>query len=194
MLNAQMQVFTQVVNVSPEYTLSGIEEWFPRFAELNVVYDSSGACMSYDPNLSAPSDLRLGKARVQEMVPMQMIAEKGGRVSLGSDWPVSGWISEYRPLVAIATAMTRTIDGRKHIDPLGGAGAGVDVDVAIRAATINAAWNLNMDDEIGSLEVGKKAEIVVLDKDLYEIDPNDISEVDVLFTMMGGEVVYDHRE
>ena len=125
---------------------------------------------------------------------MAQIAATGGTVSLGSDWPVSGWISEYRPLVAIETAVTRTIDGRKDVPPLGGVEAGVDVDTAIRAATINAAYNMNMDDEIGSLEVGKKADIVVLAENLYDIDPNAISEVEVLYTMMGGRVTWDHSD
>ena len=105
-----------------------------------------------------------------------------------------GWISEYRPLVAIEVATTRTIDGRKDVPPLGGVEAGLDVDTAIRAATINAAYNLNMDDEIGSLEVGKKADLVVLAENLYEIDPDDISEVEVLYTMMGGRLTYDSTD
>ena len=165
-----------------------------RFAELGVVYDSSGAWMSYDPNLQAVTNVKIGPERVQQMFPMAQIAAAGGVVSLGSDWPVSGWISEYRPLVAIETAVTRTIDGRKDVPPLGGAKAGLDVNTAIRAATINAAYNMNMDDQIGSLEVGKKADIVVLEENLYEIDPNDISEVKVLYTMMDGRVTYDHED
>lgn len=163
----------------------------PRFAELGVIWNSSGAWMSYDPNLQLVSDLKLGKERVQEMFPMKAIADAGGKVVLGSDWPVSGWISEYRPLVAIETAVTRTIDGRKDVAPLGGVDAGIDVDTAIRASTINVAHEIDMDDEIGSLEVGKKADLVVLDKNLYDIDPNAISEVDVLYTMMGGKLTYD---
>ena len=162
-----------------------------RFGELGVVYDSSGAWMSYDPNLQSVSDVKIGPERVQEMFPMAKIAAAGGMVSLGSDWPVSGWISEYRPLVAIEVAITRTIDGRKDVPPLGGAEAGLDVDTAIRAATINAAYNMNMDDQIGSLEAGKKADLVVLSENLYEIDPDDISEVDILYTMMDGKLTYD---
>ena len=165
-----------------------------RFAELGVIYDSSGAWMSYDPNLQLVSTVKIGPERVQQMFPMAQIAAAGGTVSLGSDWPVSGWISEYRPLVAIETAVTRTIDGRKDVPPLGGVEAGVDVDTAIRAATINAAYNMNMDDDIGSLEAGKKADIVVLAENLYDIDPNAISEVEVLYTMMGGRVTWDHSD
>ena len=124
------------------------------------------------------------------MLPAAKIVAAGGTFSLGSDWPVSGYVSEYRPLVAIETAVTRTLDGRKDVPPLGGPDAGVSVEYAIKAATINAAYNLNMETEIGSIEVGKKADFVVLSENLLEIDPNDISEVDVLATYMGGELTH----
>lgn len=167
---------------------------FPRFAELGVGYDSTGAWMSYDPLMQNITDARLGKERVQRTFPMAQIAAAGGRVSLGADWPAAGWVSSHEPLTAIEVAVTRTYDGRKDVPPLGGKEAMVPIDTAIRAATINAAWNMNMDDEIGSLEVGKKADIVVLERNLYEIDPDDISEVKVLYTMMGGVVTYDHQK
>lgn len=166
----------------------------PRFGELGVFWNSSGAWMSYDPNLQLVSDVKLGTERVQEMFPMKQIAETGGKVVLGADWPVSGWISEYRPLVAIETAVTRTIDGRKDVPPLGGEDAGVSVDTALRASTIYPALELRMEDLIGSLEVGKRADLVVLAENLYDIDPNDISEVEVLYTIMDGKVTWDHTK
>ena len=162
----------------------------PRFAELNVIYDSSGAWMSYDPVMQAISNKRIGKERTQQTFPTGKIVAAGGTFSLGSDWPVSGYISEYRPLAAIETAVTRTLDGRKDVPPLGGPDAGVSVEYAIRAATINAAYNMNRESEIGSLEVGKKADLVILSENLLEIDANDISEVDVLYTFMGGQLVH----
>ncbi len=57
--------------------------------------------------------------------------------------------------------------------------------------TINSAHGMGMGDEFGSLEVGKKADLVVLAENLFEIDPNDISEVEVLYTIMNGEITYD---
>ena len=149
--------------------------------------------MSYDPTYQSVSNVKLGKERVQQAIPAQKIVAAGGTFSMGSDWPVSGYVSEYRPLVAIETAVTRTLDGRKDVPPLGGKEAGVSVDTAIRASTINAAYNMGRDSEIGSLEVGKRADIVVLEKDLYKLDPNGISEVNVSYTMMGGKLVYQTR-
>ena len=163
----------------------------PRFAELGVTYDTSGAWMTFDPLLQSVATERLGPKRVQEMFPMTAIAAEGGNVSLGSDFPAAGYLSEYRPLVAIEAAVTRTLDGRKDVPPLGGETAKIPIDVAVRAHTIGAAYGMGMDAEIGSLEVGKKADLVVLEKDIYEIDPDDISEVKVLYTIMDGELTYD---
>lgn len=163
----------------------------PRFAELDVTWDSTGAWMSLDPAMQSLTLQRLGEERVQRYMPMRAIAEAGGNVSLGSDWPAAGYISEYRPLVAIRTAVMRQLPGRDNVAPLGGEEARVPVDLAIRANTINAAYGMGRDHEVGSLEVGKKADLIVLSENLYDIDPSTIHEVDVLYTMMGGKLTYD---
>ncbi|MEM9105285.1 MAG: amidohydrolase [Pseudomonadota bacterium] len=162
-----------------------------RFGELGVIYDSSGAWMSLDPLLQSVSTERLGEDRVQRMFPVTAVLSGDGVFSFGSDWPVSGYVSEYRPLAAIETGITRTLDGRKDVPPLGGPEAGMSLEQALRSHTIDAAYGIGIDDEVGSLEVGKKADLVVLSENLYDIDPNDISEVDVLYTMMGGKLTYD---
>lgn len=162
-----------------------------RFGELGVIYDTTGAWMSFDPLLQTVSTTRLGSDRVQAMFPVNKIVETGGVFSFGSDWPVSGYVSDYRPLAAIQTGVTRQLKGREDVAPLGGDGARMSLDLALRAHTINAAHGMNMSDEIGSLEVGKKADLVVLAQDLFETDPKDISEVDVIYTMMGGKLTHD---
>ncbi|MEM9633109.1 MAG: amidohydrolase family protein [Pseudomonadota bacterium] len=163
----------------------------PRFGKLGVTWDSTGAWMSRDPSLASISVSRLGEERIHRYGPMKAIAEAGGNVSLGSDWPAAGYISEYRPLVAIRTAVMRQLPGRDEVPPLGGEEARVSVDLAIRANTINAAYGMGRDHEVGSLEVGKKADLIVLSENLYDIDPSTIHEVDVLYTMMGGKLTYD---
>ncbi|MES0827710.1 amidohydrolase [Ruegeria sp. SCP11] len=166
----------------------------PRFAELGVTWDSTGAWMSLDPALQSVTLKRLGDERVNRYSPMLAIAEAGGNVSLGSDWPAAGYISEYRPLVAIRTAVMRQLPGRDDVPPLGGEEARVSVDLAIRANTINAAYGMGKDHEIGSIEVGKLADLVVLSENLYEIDPSTIHEVEVLYTIMDGNLTWDHTK
>ena len=65
---------------------------------------------------------------------------------------------------------------------------------AIRIFTINGAYALGMEDQIGSLEVGKCADLVVLSDDLLNCDVNDIRDISVLLTMRDGEVIHVKRD
>ena len=65
------------------------------------------------------------------------------------------------------------------------------IDQAVRAITIDAAWQLRMEDKVGSLEVGKHADFAVLDADPYEAKPGTAHKIDVLMTMMDGR--FTHR-
>lgn len=164
---------------------------YARFAELGVIYDSTGAWMTFDPLLQTISTTRLGADRVKAMFPVNRVADAGGTFSFGSDWPVSGYASEYRPLAAIEAGVTRQLKGREEVPPLGGEEAKLPLQLALEAHTINAAKGMGMADEIGSLEVGKKADLVVLGDNLFAIEPNKISETEVLYTIMGGELTYE---
>ncbi len=167
---------------------------YARFGQLGVTYDSSGAWMSFDPLMQSIATSRVGPERVDLAFPTTRVLSEGGKFSFGSDWPISGYVSEYRPLAAIEAGVTRTLDGRKDIAPLGGDEAKMSLDQALRAHTIDSAYGMGLGSEIGSLEVGKKADLVVLSQNLYDIDPNDISEVDVLYTIMDGNITWDHTK
>ena len=67
----------------------------------------------------------------------------------------------------------------------------LDIDTLIRGYTIDAAYQLHMEDEIGSLEVGKKADVVVLDGNLFEKDAYEIHNTQVIMTVMDGAIVYE---
>ena len=66
----------------------------------------------------------------------------------------------------------------------------LSVDQAIRAHTSDAAWQLRLEDQIGTLEVGKLADLVVLDRDPYTSDPYQIHTIEVDYTFSDGRVVY----
>ena len=83
------------------------------------------------------------------MFPTRKIAEAGGNVSLGSDWPAAGCLSEYRPLLSIRTAVTRQLPGRDDVPPLGGEEARVPLAMAIHAQTLGAAYGMDLSDKIG---------------------------------------------
>ena len=68
----------------------------------------------------------------------------------------------------------------------------ISVEEGIRALTINPAWQVRMEDKIGSIEVGKYADLVILEKNLFEIDESQIADTAVLGTMMNGK--FTHRD
>jgi len=88
--------------------------------------------------------------------------------------------------------VTRQAPAPPRRDPLGGESARLSVADAIRAHTLGQAYALGEEDRLGSLEVGKKADLVVLEKSLFDVDMYDISETAVQLTMMNGRVT--HRD
>ncbi|MGR3660144.1 MAG: amidohydrolase [Paracoccaceae bacterium] len=162
----------------------------PRFAELDVTYDTSGAWFSLDPVQLEVSAVRLGMERVNQNFPMRQIADLGGNISFGSDWPAAGYQAEYRPLRAVEMAVTRQPIGKPDHPLIGGEEYLLTLEQALYANTLGAATGMDMDGKVGSLEVGKMADLIVLDQNLFEISPYKISGVKVLYTVMNGELVY----
>ena len=160
----------------------------PRFAELNT-----GASVTmiwayndkWTQNLEIPS---LGLERVSNMYPIRSIQAAGGVILGGSDWNYG----ELDPLRAIETAITRddpqgpTQDS--EYDILGN--EHVDLATMIDAYTINGAWQIHAEDVAGSIETGKRADIAIYDRNLFEIDAYEISEARVDFTIFDGRIVY----
>jgi predicted amidohydrolase YtcJ len=70
----------------------------------------------------------------------------------------------------------------------------VDLATMIDAYTINGAYTIKLEDRQGSIEVGKRADLVVLDRNLFEIDPYEISDANVTMTVFDGRTVYPGPE
>lgn len=161
-----------------------------RFAKLGVTYDSSGGWMALDPVQLEIAATRLGIDRVNQNYPIKRIADLGGNISLGSDWPASGYSAEYRPLFAIQTAVTRQPIGKPDHPLMGGNEWRLPVGMALWASTLGAAIGMDMDEKVGSLETGKLADLIILDTNLLEVPMHEIHKIKVLLTMMNGKVRY----
>ena len=158
-----------------------------RFAELGVVAQTTPTWFYYD-------DLALrylGVGRFNQMYPLASILRHGGKVTLGSDYPVS-WIGKdaLNPMFNIEMAVTRQQAGNPEVPVQARVSERLSVDQAIRAHTSDAAWQLRLEDQIGTLEVGKLADIVVLDRDPYTADPYAIHTIQVDYTFSDGRLVY----
>lgn len=161
----------------------------PRFAALNVTATFSPLWAVEDEFLTELTWPRVGAERYQWTYPINSIVQAGGRITFGSDWNVSS----PDPMLAIETAVTR-IDPLQGDTPVFLPQQRITLEQAIAAATINAAYVNHFDDSSGSIEVGKLGDLVILDTNLFKIDPSAISDARVVTTLSGGEVVYHRPE
>jgi predicted amidohydrolase YtcJ len=98
------------------------------------------------------------------------------------------------PLVQIELGHTRQYPGDPDSPVQPRESERLSLASLVRGFTLGAAYQLHLEDQIGSIEVGKKADLVVLDRNIFEIDPFTIHEAAVLKTMMDGAFVYEaHR-
>ncbi|HET7881461.1 MAG TPA: amidohydrolase [Acetobacteraceae bacterium] len=161
-----------------------------RFAKLGVVAQFSTQWAVPDAS-QAVTRARLGQPRSSELYRWGSILRQGGVLSLGTDWPAAGYYSTYRPLEAIEIATTRRELNKPEGPQLLPVDEVIPLGAALRAATIGPAWQLGMDREIGSIEAGKLADLVVLENNLFEIAPDRIHRTKVAMTVMNGQVRHE---
>ena len=123
-----------------------------------------------------------GEERGSRWMPAGSAVATGMRISLHNDPPVT----PEEPLRNISVAVTRKAPSGRVLGPE----ERLTVEQAIRAQTIDAAWQLFSDDIIGSLEVGKYADLVVLSADPRTVPPEEIADLEVRATFLAGRQVY----
>ena len=159
-----------------------------RFAELGVTAQFSANWMSADPDTVQNLAVRYGRPRQDLFYRAQDVLRAGGRISLGTDWPAAGYFSTYKPLDSIQIGVTRQLIGQPDAAVLAPADQKLSVAEAVHANTMGAAYQVRLDDLVGSVEVGKRADLIVLDSNIFEVDPHDIHRTQVTMTMMNGQV------
>jgi predicted amidohydrolase YtcJ len=129
---------------------------------------------------------RIGPERSKTTYAFRSLLDAGATIAFGSDWTVA----PLNPLEGIKAAVTRqTLDG-KH--PEGWIPRQkITVDEAVRAYTVGSAYAEFTDFNKGTLAPGKLADLVILDRDIYKIEPGEIDKAQVLLTIMGGKVIYE---
>ena len=156
-----------------------------RMARLGVVAVTDPHWFGMDKGYLDMMAAILGKERAEAQLPMKSFFDAGVVVTSASDYPVE---NPAYPLLGIQKGVTRTVIGQP--DTLHAPAERVTVEQMIEAATLNEAFQLKCEDRIGSITVGKEADMVVLGEDITTCDPQHIAESPVLRTMVGGEWVY----
>ena len=157
-----------------------------RFKTLNVIPDMSFVWAKPGPDSIDTEKDYIGLDRWNRVEPEGNLNDVGVPIAWGSDWPVDKYDSFY----ALKVLVTRQGDlGGKYTGRLGAVSL-VPVKDAIRAITINGANALHSEKDIGSIEDGKLADLIVISQNLFEVPPLQIDKTKVLLTMVGGKVVY----
>ena len=157
----------------------------PRFGSLGVIASMQPLHAYPDLNALNVWARNAGPERATRAFAWQSIAKSGGRLAYGSDWPVV----TLNPWEGVQNAVTReNVDGK----PAGGwvPNERVSLTQAIEAYTLGAAFAGHREKTEGSLEAGRVADLILLDQNLFEIDPLKIGKTQVLLTMVGGKTVY----
>jgi predicted amidohydrolase YtcJ len=160
----------------------------PRFAKLGVVAQFSAQWAVPDDYWLKTMNARIGAMRAKQAYRMGSILRHGGTISLGTDWPAAAHFSTFRPLDAIEIAVTRQELNKPRQTALAPADERVSLTEALRANTLGAAYQLGLEHRVGSIEVGKLADLVVLEKNLFEVPPDQIHTIKVIMTIMDGKV------
>ena len=160
----------------------------PRFAELDVVAQSTPLWASYDTY----GEQFVSADQFNRFWRFNSLKELGVRLSFGSDYPASGaGTLGLSPLLQIEIGHTRQWAGERDAPVQPRESERLDIPSLVRGFTIDAAYQMHMDDQIGSIEVGKKADLIVLDQNIFDIDVYDIHKTNVLLTMMDGDIVHE---
>lgn len=157
----------------------------PRFASLRVAANVQGLWAYRDEETQELVEPAIGPERSGRLYPLGSLERAGATLVAGSDWSVTSM----NPLPAIEVAITRR-GARQPAGPPWLAQEAVSLDAMLLAYTINGARLQLQDAEVGSITVGKAADLVVLDRDLRAIPAVDINTTRVRHTFLDGVQVH----
>lgn len=158
-----------------------------RFAALDVVANAQPYWACHEAQMDTLTIPFLGPERSTWQYPFRSLLSAGARLAMGSDWSVS----TPNPLLEIEVAVTRVADESRGVRQPFLPEQRLTVAEAIAAFTIGSAYVNHLDADTGSIEVGKLADLAVVDRDLFAPDAGPIGDGRVLATFVGGDAVFE---
>ncbi len=146
----------------------------PRFKELDVIADFQYSADAIDPDYADDMGEFIG-ARADQLLPGRSMLDSGATVVLSSDWDADE-LSPFEKLQAVISRGVETIPDR---------------ETALRMMTLDVAYLLHQEATTGSIEPGKFADLIVVDRNLLEVPTQYLGKTQVLLTLLEGEPVYD---
>lgn len=162
-----------------------------RFKELNAIAEFSPAGY-WSPSAAQDIDLvnAIGQKRANTHYEINSIKSTGAIVVYGSDWPVVPSINPWPAIEALVTRENPYEDYPGVLNP----NQAIEIVDAIEMCTINGARSMSLEKQTGSIEVGKYADMIILDRDIFEINPKEIRNTVVLETIVEGKSVYTYEK
>jgi predicted amidohydrolase YtcJ len=158
----------------------------PRFRRIGVVADAQPYWACHEAQMDELTIPFIGPVRAGWQYPFASLRRAGARLCMGSDWSVS----TANPLLEIEVAVNRVADDHRDAEPFLPEER-LTLDEGLEAFTIGSAYVNHLDEATGSVEVGKLADLVVLDRDLYAPDAGPIGDARVLLTLVEGIAVHE---
>ncbi|HET9497245.1 MAG TPA: amidohydrolase [Candidatus Limnocylindria bacterium] len=158
----------------------------PRFAELGVAANMQPFWAHLDDETRDIQVPVIGPDRYDARYAFGDLFRARARLAIGSDWTVT----TADPLQILEVAIRRIFPTRRD-DPPWRPDQRLDLDTALAAATVGSAWVSRMETDSGTIEVGKRADLVVLDRDLRAIPDGLLADARVRLTFVAGETVYE---
>jgi len=160
-----------------------------RFAELKAIANFQPAWFYKDRNFIEISLPQLGSKRANGLYAVKDVVESGGKIAFSSDWPFGGDYITFNPLEAIQIGLTRKALNLLD-ETLLGSDQRIDLKGMLDAYTIGSAYAEFRDLDTGSLDVGKKADLIIVSNNLFDLRPEEIAKTEVLFTMLDGKPIW----
>jgi predicted amidohydrolase YtcJ len=154
----------------------------PRFHALNVIANLQLDWAEHDPYIDNATIPFIGPRRAQELYPARSLGDAGAIIAGGSDWSVS----TFNPFIAMQHGMNRTGETGGPLLPE----EGLTLQNMVDAYTINAAYALKSESLIGSLEPGKRADLTIIDRDIFALQPDAIARTIVTATWFDGRQLF----
>jgi len=158
---------------------------YPRYVELDVVAEI-GPAMWFPFSATPILKSRLGEERAERYFDIRAMLDAGMTVAWGSDWPAG--TPDANPFRGLEGLVTRA---HPSGDFEGTWGEPIRLEEGIHIMTMGSAYAMEREDSIGSIEVGKHADLIVLDRNLFEISPETIYDTVVKRTVFAGETVHE---
>lgn len=160
-----------------------------RFAELNAIPELAPILWYPVPGVVEAQTATIGRERAVFSFPIRSLVESGAAPAFGSDWPAV--VPTPNPWPGIEALLTRQDPNLEDPQEAKWPEQAVDLETALEIVTINGARALKVADIAGSIEVGKSADLIVLDRNLFEIPATDIADTQVLTTILEGSTIYE---